>query len=160
MFKAIIYDAAREPLDENNKDNIVATEWACLEIPKNARAFKKQNRTMFKAMYSAPQRFPTKGRVTLDFMDTRALNTEYNITDIELVKETDFSQGYEESPDEKWVQLNSADSRFTIQLKLVKLPKQDVSSPVDMYYHIYGIEMFVVHVRPPPTTDKSKALSI
>lgn len=78
--------------------------------------------------------------------------------------EADFA-GYTGLPDEKWVQLNPTTDRFTLQVRLRKMPPVDDHRDLGAgIYYIYGVDSLVVHVNQKaasaPAGDKDKALSI
>jgi len=81
--------------------------------------------------------------------------------------EADFP-GYGALPAEKWVQLNTTDDQFVVQLKLQKMAPEDVHRDLGAgVYYIYGVTRLVVHVAaaagekaPEPKTDKDRALLV
>ena len=73
---------------------------------------------------------------------------------------SDF-EGFDNLPDEKWLQLNNSEDRFTIQVKLKKMLPEDVYRDLGGgAFYVYGVVRFVVHVQAPPKDDRHKALEI
>jgi hypothetical protein len=58
--------------------------------------------------------------------------------------------GYDSHPAELWVQLNQTTDPFVIQLKLTKMPPEDVFRDLaGGAYYIYGVSRFIIYVAVP-----------
>jgi hypothetical protein len=73
--------------------------------------------------------------------------------------------GYGLLPRELWVQLNPITEAYVVQLKLARLPPEDISQDfATQTYYVYGVTRFVVHAleagAPAPESDTDKALAI
>lgn len=178
-----------------------ADPWVTLEVPiVRASVNGKDGHIFFRTIYEEPRRIPAVGDLSFYFMGTPVLHFRYGVESGNFAKSVlangaamiptvrlaaserlpfasqDFGAnfaGYAELPDEKWVQLNSTTDRFTLQVRLRKMPPLARLSLADgrasdgLVYYVYGVDSLVVHVNQKgaltgaaPASDKDRVLAI
>lgn len=199
---AIMFTAEIREIRET--EGRAADPWVTLEVPiVRASVNGKDGHIFFRTTYAEPRRIPSVGDLSFYFMGTPVLHFRYGgesgalansalassaaviptvrlaASDMPPSASQDFGAdfaGYAELPDEKWVQLNSTTDRFTLQVRLRKMPPlaplgwaQSLSQADGHVYYVYGVDSLVVHVNQKgaltgaasvPLGDKDKVLAI
>jgi hypothetical protein len=199
---AIMFTAEIREIRET--EGRAADPWVTLEVPiVRASVNKKDGHIFFRTTYEEPRRIPSMGDLSFYFMGTPVLHFRYGGEIGDLAKSAvanstaviptvrlaasdgppsasqdfgaDFA-GHAELPDEKWVQLNSTTDRFTLQVRLRKMPPlaplgwaQSLSLADSHVYYVYGVDSLIVHVNQKgaltgaaaaPLGDKDRVLAI